>query len=56
MPSMPGMGTGHATGVEVGGGEYTISNVDFTMGGGWRVTVTANVGDLSGSQVMNYSL
>lgn len=56
MPSMPGMGTGHATGVESGGGEYSIDKVKFTMGGGWRVTVDATQGALAGTQVMNYSL
>ena len=56
MPSMPGMGTGHATGVEVGGGEYTVSGVNFSMGGGWKVTVGATAGALAGTQLMNYSL
>ena len=56
MPSMPGMGTGHSTGTEVGGGEYSVPGVDFSMGGGWKVTVTATKGTLAGSQAMNYSL
>ena len=58
MPSMPGMGTGHATGVEVGGGEYSVGGINFSMGGGWRVTVTVTLDSpaLSASQDMYYTL
>jgi hypothetical protein len=55
MPAMTGMGTWTATGVEAGGGEYTLSHLNFSMGGGWQVTVEATQGTLSGTQVMNYS-
>ena len=56
MPSMPGMGTGHSTGTEVGGGEYSVGNINFSMGGGWKVTVDATKGALSGTQFVTYSL
>ncbi len=54
MPSMPGMGTGHANGTEVDGGVYTISGVNFTMAGDWKVTVTATSGLLAGTGVQMY--
>ncbi|MHB8873736.1 MAG: FixH family protein [Myxococcaceae bacterium] len=56
---MPAMGHGSATPsvVEEGAGLYTVSNVSFTMGGTWEVTLTASApGGLSGSQKYSYAV